>query len=71
MAGEQAQPRAPQVTGPEITEQVHLVVGCQVYDLGMITRDPEHRREGLAGLLRECAAEIAGETTGEPCPADG
>lgn len=57
------------MTGPDIT--VRLVVGCQAYDIGSITADPEHWREGLAALLRDCAAEIAGESTGEPCPADG
>lgn len=57
------------MTGPEV--HVQLAIGCEVYDVGMITADPEHWREGLAALLRDLAAEVAGETTGEPCPADG
>lgn len=54
---------------PDVT--VRLVIGCQPYDIGTITADPEHWREGLAGLLRGCAAEIVAETPEDPCPADG
>ena len=69
VAGEQAQPRAHVVSHPDVT--VRLVIGCQPYDIGTITADPEHWREGLAGLLRGCAAEIVAETPEDPCPADG
>lgn len=50
---------------------MHLTIGCEVYDVGTITADPEHWREGLAGLLREIASEVSGEVEGEQCPADG
>lgn len=59
------------MSGPNVDVSVHLVVGCQVYDLGMVTQDADLWRAALAALLRDSAAQIAGETMEEPCPADG
>lgn len=56
---------------PEIRVQVHLVMGTEVYDVGHVTTHPETWRPEIAALLRELAAEFAGEAPEHSCPASG
>lgn len=51
--------------------QVHLVMGTQVYDVGHVTTHPKVWRAEMAELLRDLAAEIAGEAPEQSCPASG
>lgn len=52
------------MTNPDVP--VQLAVGCEVYDLGAVTSEPQHRLDALAALLHDAADLLTTEEI--PCP---